>query len=126
MATTHKRSPQAIAKQVLKSNPPPLDPTGLVCLTLDEVESLIMLGIAAYTDTSNQRPENLSEACRRLGINLHWKPSSHLPAGPDSYYVYFDHQKPVSSFTTEQQTIIEIEELSAKYPEVSIWVEAAS
>jgi hypothetical protein len=118
MATTHKLSPQRIAQQVLADN------EDLVVRGDMTLESLIMLGIAAYIDASNQRPENLSEACKRLGINLHWVPSSHAPVGTDSYYVYFGHQAPLSSFTTEADTVIEIEELRARYPEVNVWVEA--
>lgn len=125
MATTHKRSPQAIARQVLADNPDYLNRelTDDV-VALDAFESAIMLGIAAYTDASNQRPENLSEVCARLGVNLHWIPSSHAPVGQSSYYVYFGHQAPLSSFTTEGDTIIEVEELRARYPEVNVWVEA--
>lgn len=70
MPTTHKSTPRQIARKAIESNRKWIE-SGLV--TADEAyEQLIMLGIAAYNDASNQRPENLSETCRRLGVNLHW------------------------------------------------------
>ena len=69
MATTARKSPKQIAQQVIVAQwPGGYDDEEHA----ETIESLIMLGIPAYTDVSNQRPENLSEACRRLGINLHW------------------------------------------------------
>jgi len=125
MAITQKRSPQEIARQIIDDNQLELSwADDALGRQKEHIESLIMLGIAAFNDASNQRPENLSEVCRRLGVNLHWVPSDHAPAGPDSYFVYFGHQKPISSFTNEEQTILEIEELLEKYPEVGLWVEA--
>lgn len=80
MARTHRKSPQEIATEVIVSN------MGLdrehaddrdydVETNAGEIHSLIMLGIAAYNDPSNQREESLSEACARLGVNLHWVPT---------------------------------------------------
>jgi hypothetical protein len=124
MATTHKHSPKEIAQQVIRDTSlVKRQEAGLV--TLEEtIEDAIMLGIAAYTDASNQRPENLSEVCRRLGVNLHWVDGRQIELG--RFEVYFGHSVPLSYHETEAETIAEIQEFVTKYPEVHTWVRAAS
>lgn len=114
MARTHRKSPQEIAAEVIVSN------MGLdrehaddrdydVETNAGEIHSLIMLGIAAYNDPSNQREENLSEACARLGVNLLWVPTLTAQQaeiiGPVGS-IQFDH-------ATDREIVDALEEIAA-------------
>jgi len=129
MATTHKLSPRAIARQVIADN---RDITDLAVHDAGSREiliSAIMLGIAAYNDASNQRPENLSEACDRLGVNLHWKlgrDAITLIPGTGRYFVFYGLGVPLAEYDTEEQAIAGLEEtlIDAERFRVNVWMEA--
>lgn len=117
MGTTQKRTPRQIAQDVIKSQGYDLRADGDI--VEDDIETAIMLGIAAYADASNQRPETLSEAAMRLGVNV--KHSSSRTEGV--YWVFFGLDTALSLHLKEADVIAEIEELVTRYPAVNTWVE---
>ena len=124
MATTHKQSPQQIAQAVIAEN-------GINYVQQDPVGAM-MLAIAAYNDASNQRPENLAEACARLGVNLHWKSRgaiarSDWASARARFFVFIGMpEAPYAAFETEEQTILDLEQTVEQVTQfgVQIWVEA--
>lgn len=123
---THKQSPQQIARAVLADNEEQVLKGDMT------LESMIMLGIAAYTDESNQRPENLSEVCRRLGVSLHWMDRRDLQyigelSTNARFELYVGLARPYVATTDERELLAELEQVMpiADRAGIAVWVRAA-